>query len=325
MRILSGVQPTGKLHLGNYFGAVRQHVELQKEVGADCFYFIADYHALTTIQDAATLREHSLDVTLTYLALGLDPERSVFYRQSDVPEVTELTWMLSAVSGMGLLERAHSYKDKTAKGIKPSVGLFVYPVLMASDILIVKSDIVPVGQDQQQHVEMAQDMATSFNAAFGREVLVRPECRLSATPKVPGTDGAKMSKSYNNIIEIFESGKALKKNVMGIKTSSVNMGDPLPTDGDTVLELYKLFASADELAEMEQDYRKGAIGYGDAKKRLLAKVDAYFAPARERREKLLADLSYVEDVLRDGARRAGEVTRATIDECREVTGFGRIR
>lgn len=321
MRILSGIQPTGRLHLGNYFGAIQQHVALQEEAGAERFYFIADYHTLTSVHDADTLRDLSRGVALGYLALGLDPERAVFYRQSDVPEVTELTWFLASVTGMGLLERAHSFKDKTARGIKPNVGLFTYPILMAADILIVKSDLVPVGQDQVQHVEMAQDMAGHFNAAFDCEVLARPEHRLSKTPKVPGTDGEKMSKSYGNTIEVFAEGKELKKAVMGIVTTSTPLGEPLDPEGDTILELYKLFGSAEDVAQMEEDYRKGAVGYGHAKKALLAAIDERFAPARERRRELAADLSTVDDILAEGARRAREVARATVAECREAAGF----
>ena len=321
MRILSGVQPSGKLHLGNYFGAIKQHLELQEPAGNECFYFIADYHALTTLHDASQLHENVRDVAVAYLALGLDPERTVFYRQSDVPEVQELAWMLASVTGMGLLERAHSYKDKVARGITPRVGLFYYPVLMAADILMVDADVVPVGQDQVQHVEMTQDMAQSFNAAFGVESLKRPEWRLSATPKVPGTDGAKMSKSYGNTIEIFAQGKPLKKTVMGVVTQPIDLGQPLPVEDDNVLALYRLFATEDEVAEMETAYRAGSIGYGDAKKTLLARIDETFSAARDKREELLARPDTVEDVLRDGARRAREVALATVARCREATGL----
>ncbi len=321
MRILSGVQPSGKLHLGNYFGAIRQHIDLQDDPANECFYFIADYHALTTLHDAETLRQCSHDVAVTYLALGLDPQRTVFYRQSDLPEVQELSWMLSAVTGMGLLERAHSYKDKIARGITPRVGLFTYPVLMASDILIVQGEMVPVGQDQVQHIEMTQDMAQSFNAAFGREVLRRPEWKLSRTPKVPGTDGSKMSKSYGNTIEIFAQGKALKKSIMGIVTKPIDLGQPLPIENDTVLALYELFASEAEVEEMREGYRSGSMGYGQAKKELLARVDEHFAAARDRREELLQEPDTIEDVLAEGARRAREVARATIEACREAVGM----
>ena len=335
MRILSGVQPSGKLHLGNYFGAIAQHLELQRPPENECYYFIADYHALTTLHDAKELSENVRDVAVTYLSLGLDPTRTVFYRQSDIPEVQELAWMLASVTGMGLLERAHSYKDKVQRGITPRVGLFYYPVLMAADILLVDADLVPVGQDQVQHVEMTQDMAQSFNAAFGGagngrgssgpavELLKRPEWRLSSTPKVPGTDGAKMSKSYGNTIEIFAAGKALKKSVMGVVTQPIELGQPLPTEGDNVLALYALFATASELAEMKAAYSAGSIGYGDAKKQLLAKIDAAFAPAREKREQLLARPDTVEDVLRDGARRAREIAHATVERCRAATGLRR--
>jgi len=320
MRVLSGIQPTGNPHLGNYFGAIQQHIQLQDQ-GNDCFYFIADYHTLTTVHDANLVREYTNEVALTYLALGLDPDKSVFYRQSDVPEVTELAWMLASVTGMGLLERAHSYKDKTAKGITPSVGLFFYPALMAADILIVKSDVVPVGQDQVQHLEMTQDMAGSFNHAFGKDVLVRPEVQLSHAPKVPGIDGDKMSKSYNNTIEIFAEGKALKKPVMSIVTTSIEMGQPLPTENDVILELYRLFSTEDEVEAMVADYKSGGIGYGDAKKRLLEKVDTHFAPARERRRELAANPDYIRDVLDEGGRRVRPIVRQTIEECRQATGL----
>ncbi len=323
MRILSGVQPTGKLHLGNYFGAIRQHLQLQDEPGNQCFYFIADYHALTTVHQPEVLRENIREVALTYLALGLDPKRTVFYRQSDLPEVTELTWLLASVTGMGLIERAHSYKDKVGRGIKPSLGLFYYPVLMAADILIVKGQVVPVGQDQVQHLEMAQDMAGYFNSSFGTDALVRPEWRLSATPKVPGTDGHKMSKSYDNTISIFAEGKALKKSVMGIVTNPIDLGKPLPTEDDNILGLYKLFAKQDEIEQMEADYREGSIGYGEAKKRLLEKIDGHFSLARERRRELSKQPSYVEDVLADGAKRAREVAQRTMQECREACGLSR--
>ncbi len=325
MRILSGVQPTGRLHLGNYFGAIQQHLALQDEPGNECYYFIADYHALTTVKDAQALRENTHEVALTYLALGLDPQRTTFYRQSDIPEICELAWMLSTVTGMGLLERAHSYKDKIARGIRPSLGLFYYPVLMAADILIVKGEVVPVGQDQVQHLEMTQDMAGYFNSTYGREVLVRPEWRLSKVPKVPGTDGEKMSKSYGNTIPIFADGKALKKAVMGIVTRPIELGQPLPIEDDNVLGLYRLFASKEETAEMEEAYRQGSIGYGHAKKQLLERIDAYFAPAREKRRELEKDPSTVEDVLRDGAARAREVARETLEECRQACGLdGRL-
>jgi tryptophanyl-tRNA synthetase len=317
-RFLSGVQPSGKLHLGNYFGAVKQHIALQTE--GDCFYFIADYHALTTIQDARVLAENSRDVALDYLALGLDPGKAVFYRQSDVPEVTELTWILSTVTNMGLLERAVSYKDKIERGIEASVGLFTYPVLMAADILIVRSDVVPVGQDQVQHIEMTQDMAGKFNRTF-REVFPIPTHRLDVGAKVPGIDGQKMSKSYGNTIEIFAEGKALKSKVMSIKTDSTPLGQQLNPDTCNVVALYSLFATPAEKADLAERYRAGRIGYGDSKKLLLEKIDAYFAAAREKRKQLAAASGYVEDVLREGARKARAEAQQTMALVREAVGL----
>src|SRR6266852_6978483 len=260
LRILSGVQPSGKLHLGNYFGAVKQHIALQNE--GVCFYFIADYHAMTTIQDPQILRDHTHDVALDYLALGLDPDKCIFFRQSDVPEVTELTWILSTVTNMGLLERAVSYKEKTEKGIDASVGLFTYPVLMASDILIYRSNLVPVGKDQVQHLEMTADIAGKFNRAFEKDIFPIPTYRLDKESKVPGTDGQKMSKSYGNTIDIFAEGKPLEKTVMAIKTDSTPMGQPLDPEPCNVFALYSLFATPAEKDALAAQYRAGSIGFG---------------------------------------------------------------
>jgi tryptophanyl-tRNA synthetase len=317
-RILSGVQPSGKLHLGNYFGAVRQHIALQDE--GQCFYFIANYHALTTIQYAQALRDNTQDVALDYLALGLDPKKAVFFRQSDVPEVTELTWILSTVTNMGLLERAVSYKEKIDKGIDASVGLFTYPVLMAADILIYRSHVVPVGKDQVQHLEMTQDMAGKFNRCFG-EVFPIPNFRLDKESKVPGIDGQKMSKSYGNTIEIFAEGKALKKTVMGIVTDSTTVADPKDPTKCNVFALYSLFATEDEKAGLADRYRAGGMGYGEAKQALLAKIDGYFGPFRERRKELAGNPGFVEDVLRDGAKRARAEAQATMALVREAVGM----
>jgi tryptophanyl-tRNA synthetase len=317
-RILSGVQPSGKLHLGNYFGAIKQHIALQDE--APCFYFIADYHALTTISDAEAMRANTRDVALDYLALGLDPKKAVFYRQSDVPEVTELTWILSTVTNMGLLERAVSYKEKVDKGIEASVGLFLYPVLMAADILIVRSHLVPVGKDQVQHLEMTADIAGKFNRAY-REVFPIPTYRLDKESKIPGIDGQKMSKSYGNTVEIFAEGNALKKPIMSIVTDSKTVEDPKDPATCTVFALYSLFATDEEKAALAERYRAGGMGYGEAKKMLLAKTDAYFAPARERRKQLAKDPAYVEDVLREGAKRARAEARATMAMVREAVGM----
>jgi tryptophanyl-tRNA synthetase len=347
-RILSGVQSSGKLHIGNYFGAIKQHIDLQDR--GEAFYFIADYHALTTLkeaeqreQDAAAknktltprsapeiLRDNVHDVALDYLALGLDPSKATFYRQSDVPEVTELAWMLSTVTGMGLLERAHSYKDKVDQGIPPTVGLFTYPILMAADILIVRSHLVPVGKDQVQHLEMTRDMAGYFNQAYG-EVFPEPRELLGEAAVVPGTDGRKMSKSYGNTIEIFAEGKALKTAVMGIVTDKTPVEAPKDPDTNTVFQLYKLVATPAEQARMADLYRNPMLdaesrggrpfGYGDAKTMLLAGLDGYFAPFRKRRQELAADPAYVEGVLADGARRARREAQATMALVRRAVGM----
>ncbi|HLW67352.1 MAG TPA: tryptophan--tRNA ligase [Gemmataceae bacterium] len=326
-RILSGVQPSGKLHLGNYFGAIKQHIALQDE--GECFYFIADYHALTTLPDleddpkkrAELLRSNVHDVALSYLSLGLDPKKASFFRQSDVPEVTELAWILSTVTGMGLLERAHSYKDKVARGIAPSVGLFTYPVLMAADILIYRSNLVPVGQDQVQHLEMTRDMAGYFNRAYNQEVFPLPQERLDVAAVVPGTDGKKMSKSYGNTIDIFAEGNALKKPVMSIVTDSTPVEAPKDPAKDNVYALYGLVATKEEKAEMAQRYRAGGLGYGEVKKALLAKIDAYFAPARARRKELERHPQAVEDILQEGARKARAEAQKTMDLVRRATGL----
>jgi tryptophanyl-tRNA synthetase len=321
MRVLSGIQPSGKLHLGNYFGAMIQHIELQREHPGDAFYFIANYHALTTIQDADLLREYTRDVALDYLALGLDPQHAAFFRQSDVPEVTELTWILDCVTGMGLLERAHSFKDKTSKGVKTSVGLFNYPVLMAADILIYGSQLVPVGKDQVQHIEMAQDIAGYFNNTYGKEVLVRPEARLNDAPIVPGIDGQKMSKSYDNTVELFADPKPTKKRIMSIKTDSTPVDEPKNPNTCNVFALLKLLADAEETAEWAERYGSGGMGYGDAKKRLAELFEERFGPAREKRAKLQKDPDSVEDILIEGAQRARTVAAEVMAAVRDACGL----
>jgi tryptophanyl-tRNA synthetase len=321
IRILSGVQASGKLHLGNYFGAIKQHIDLQQHEDAELFYFIADFHALNTIHDAATLRANVRDAAIDYLALGLDPKRSAFFRQSDVPEVTELAWLLSTTTGKGLIDRAHSYKDKVAKGLDASMGLFYYPVLMAADILVFRANLVPVGQDQVQHIEMAQDMGQSWNHAFKTDWLVRPEPRLSSTPRVVGTDGDKMSKSYNNTIDLQMDGKPLKKVVMSIKTDSTPVEDPKNPDTCNVFSLYSLFATTEEREAWAARYRKGGMGYGEIKVALLEKIQAYFAPYRARRAELIANPAEVDEVLRDGAVRARAVAQHTMAECRKLVGL----
>jgi tryptophanyl-tRNA synthetase len=309
--VLSGIQPSGRPHLGNYFGAIRQHVEMARQADRTCLYFIADYHALTSTRDPAALREAVRDVAVTYLALGLDPERAVLFRQSDVREVCEIAWLLACVTGMGLLERAHSYKDKVAKGLVPNVGLFTYPVLMAADILAYDSDLVPVGKDQIQHVEMAQDMAASFNAAFG-PVFRRPEALVperESLAKVPGLDGEKMSKSYGNDVWVFESGKKLRQAVGRIVTDSRPPEEPKDPEGLLLFRFLELFLDAAELEEWKARVRRGgpdAPGYGHLKVRIAEAIEAHFAPARARRDQLLADPGELERLLARGAERARE-------------------
>ncbi len=322
MRILSGIQPSGKLHLGNYLGAMKQHLELQHE--HECFFFIANYHTLTTVQDRERLLELSRDVALDYLALGLDPAKVNLFYQSDIPEVTELAWILSTVTGKGLLDRATSYKDKIAQGITPSMGLYAYPVLMAADILIYRSDQVPVGKDQLQHIEMAQDMAGYFNHTFGRDVLKRPEPRLGTAPIVPGLDGQKMSKSYGNTIPLFESAKKVRKLVMSIKTDSRTVEEPKDPESCNVFKLYRLLAPAERTGEMAARYRAGGFGYGEAKKALADEVEKLLGPARKRREELAADPASVDQVLREGAGTARALAREVMRDVREATGLARV-
>jgi len=319
MRILSGIQPSGRPHLGNYFGAIRQYISLQ--AGNEPFYFIASYHALTVVQDPPMLREYALGVALDFLALGLDPDQATLFAQQDVPEVTELTWILSCVTPMGMLERAVSYKDKIAQGLTPTHGLFAYPVLQAADILIYLADLVPVGQDQKQHIEMTRDIAGKFNQQFG-EVFVIPEPYiLDSTAVVPGTDGRKMSKSYGNEIGIFDEGKILKKKVMSIITDSTPVEASKDPAESTPFLLLRLLASPEETAEWEARYQAGGMGYGEVKKRLLELIEEYFAPFRERRFELAADPDYVMDVLAEGGRRARAVAQQVMHRVREATGL----
>ncbi len=327
-RVLSGLQPSGDLHIGNYFGAIIQHIALQDEYPGECLFFIADYHALTSMRDPDLLRRYTHELVITYLSFGLDLDRALLFRQSDVPEVTELAWMLACATGVGLLERAHSYKDKVAHGIKPSVGLFYYPVLMAADILVYQSSMVPVGKDQVQHIEMAQDMATHFNEQFGggQEILRRPEWRLNKAQVVPGLDGAKMSKSYDNTIPIWSTGKDLKKRIGRIVTDSTPLGQPLTVEGNNTLALLDLVLDEREREEVRDWYRAGAragqpFGYGHAKQLLAERLDAYFAPARARREALLAQPDLVEDALRTSATRARALAAETLERCRTATGL----
>ncbi|NLX13919.1 MAG: tryptophan--tRNA ligase [Phycisphaerales bacterium] len=319
MRVLSGIQPSGRLHLGNYFGAMRPQIELQAE--HDCFYFIANYHALTSLQDRGLLEQFTREVAMGYLALGLDPRRTVFFRQSDVPEVTELSWILSCVTPMGLLQRCHSYKDKIAQGISPSHGLFAYPVLQAADILIYKPNLVPVGQDQKQHIEVTQDIQTKFNQTYA-EVFVRPEPLIgSEVAVVPGVDGRKMSKSYDNTIELFCTPKQARKRIMSMLTDSTPVEAPKDPAKCNVLALLRLIASREEVADWEERYRRGGTGYGEAKKRLHELYVEILGPAQERYNALAQNPDEIEDILADGGRRARAVAMQTMEEVRTACGI----
>ena len=321
LRVLSGIQPSGECHLGNYFGAIRQHVELQD--GNEAIYFIADYHSMTSVRDAEERRRLVREVALDYLGCGLDPARAILYRQSDLPETTELMWLLTSVTPMGLLERAHSYKDKIAQGLKPDHGLFAYPVLMAADILQYNPDIVPVGQDQKQHLEMTRDIAARFNHTYGSEVFKLPEPRiLEDLAVIPGTDGRKMSKSYGNTLRMFWPKKQLKKAVMGIVTDSTPVDEPKDVK-QTVFQLWALFADEAEREQMWSRAAAGGLGYGDVKKDLLERILDRFAEAREKREEFASRPDDVEDVLTAGAGRAREQMRRVLDAARAASGLGR--
>ena len=320
MRILSGIQPSGTLHLGNYFGMMRPAIDLQEK--GEAFYFIADYHSMTSLFDASERRKNSLDVALDFLACGLDPKKSVFFKQSDVPEVCELAWLLSTLTPMSMLEKAHSFKDKSAKGIPINHGLFAYPVLMAADILIYDSNIVPVGQDQKQHVEMTRDIAVKFNETYG-ETFVIPEPQIKGeTAKVPGLDGEKMSKSYGNTLEIFGDEKALRKKVMGIKMDSRTPEEPKPdAENNLAIQLHKLVATKEIAADFENRLRAGGFGYGDLKKGLFENYWNYFAEARKKRAELAANLDYVNQVLADGATKARTVAQKVLKRARKNCGL----
>ncbi|HPC20012.1 MAG: tryptophan--tRNA ligase [Kiritimatiellae bacterium] len=318
MRILSGIQPSGRLHIGNYFGMMRPALALQEQ--GDAYLFIANYHALTSVADAAAMRQGTWDVALDFLACGLDPARTAFYRQSDLPEVHELAWLLSNVTPLGLLERCHSYKDKLAKGIAPNHGLLAYPVLMAADILIVQANVVPVGKDQKQHVEVTRDIAIKFNNTYG-EVFTIPAPQISEdVAVVPGLDGQKMSKSYGNTIEIFGDVRAARKRFMGIVTDSKALEDPKDPDTCNVFKLYRLLATPEQAADLAARYRAGGLGYGTAKKELADLFEAYFAPMRAKRAELAANPDYVEDVLQKGAVRARTLAAETLRKARQAVG-----
>ena len=321
MRILSGIQPSGALHIGNYFGALKQFIDLQHD--NDAYYFVADYHALTSVRNADQLRAYTFDVTVTMLSLGLDPEKSTLFVQSDVPETTELAWLLSSVTPMGWLEKCVSYKDKIEQGLPAEHGLFAYPVLQAADILLYDADLVPVGQDQKQHLEITRDIAERFNRVYGggEDVFRLPKPYiLDSVSVVPGLDGRKMSKSYNNTIDLFDEPATIKKKVKRIVTDSTPVEAPKNPETDPLFNLFKLFAAEDELAEVERRYREGGIGYGEVKSRLAEAMIARFAPAREQRAEWLAHPERVAEVRAAAAERARATARVVLDRARQACG-----
>ena len=321
MRVLSGIQPTGRFHWGNYFGAIQQYIQLQDE--EEAYYFIANLHALTSIRDPELLRQHTLDAAMDLLALGLDPERAILFVQSDVPQVSELTWLLMTGAPMGLLERCHAYKEKKDKGLTAEAGLFTYPVLMAADILAYDSNIVPVGADQVQHIEVCRDLARSFNHQFG-DVFVIPEAKVLAdAAKVPGTDGEKMSKSYDNTIDPFMPEAPLRKRIMKIKTDSTPVEAPKSPDTCPVFQIFRAVAGPDDerTADLDRRYRAGGLGYGDAKKQLADLILDHFKEARSRREKLIADPGFVDATLREGAAAAQEQVTKVVERARTAVGL----
>lgn len=322
MRVLSGIQPTARFHWGNYFGAIQQYIALQGN--EQSFYFVADLHALTTVRDAQKLAQNVHDAAIDLLALGLDPARATLFRQSDVPEVTELMWLLMSVTQISLLEKCTSYKDKASKGLTADAGLFTYPVLMAADILLYDSDVVPVGADQIQHLEVTRDIAQRFNSIFGGEFLHLPTARvLEQGAKVPGTDGEKMSKSYGNTIEIFEAEKAMRKKIMSIKTDSLPMEAPKDPDTCSIFALYQLFATSEQQAALAARYRVGGMGYGEAKQSLYDAALAYFSAARIKRQELENSPDYVEDILQTGAKRARAKGQEVLQRAQAAVGIKR--
>lgn len=319
MRVLSGVQPSGKIHLGNYFGAMKHHIELQKK--NEALYFIADYHALTSIQDKNQLKKNILDVAMDYLALGLDPKKTIFFKHSDVPQVTELAWILTTITPMGLLERCHSYKDKIANGICPNHGIFAYPVLMAADILIYNSELVPVGKDQKQHIEVTRDIAIKFNNIYGEIFTVPKEYIMRRYAVVPGIDGQKMSKSYGNTIDIFAAENEIRKKVMSIVTDCAALNEPKDPDKCNLFALFALFASENEKNEVAQGYRKGGLGYKVVKDKLFNNIINHFKPYREKRLYYENNKKEVLDILFDGAVKAQAIAQETMEKVRDAVGI----
>jgi tryptophanyl-tRNA synthetase len=318
-RILSGIQPSGTLHIGNYFAMMKPMIEFQDD--NELFCFIVNYHALTSMPDSESLKKNTIDAAIDFLALGLDPEKVFFWAQSDIPEVTELTWILSCQTSLGLLERSHSYKDKIAKGLTPNTGLLTYPVLMASDILLYKAEVIPVGKDQKQHLEITRDIAEKFNNTYG-DIFVLPEPLISKEIAViPGVDGQKMSKSYGNTINIFEEEKALKKKVMRIVTDSIPVEDSKNPDECNLFSIYSLFADNSQIENLRDKYINGGTGYGEVKKELLGMIWEYFKPFREKRETYLKDIGEVKNILKKGADKTREIAIPTIIEVKKAVGL----
>jgi tryptophanyl-tRNA synthetase len=319
MKILSGIQPSGKLHIGNYFGMMKTMISHMES--ADLYVFIVDLHALTSVHDRDLLARGTIEAAADFLALGLDPDKCTFWVQSDVPEVCELTWVLSTLAPMGLLERCHSYKDKIAKGISPSHGLFSYPVLMAADILLYQADRVPVGKDQKQHLEVARDIAQKFNNEFGQTFVVPEPAIDEHTATVPGIDGQKMSKSYGNTIPIFLEGKPLKKQIMAIQTDATPVEEPKDPNSCNLFQIFSLFATPERLAEVRELYVNGGAAYGYIKLELLELITDYFAEARARKARFLADPAEVRRIMARGAEKARAKARVTIDLVRDRVGL----
>ncbi len=319
MRILSGIQPSGFLHLGNFFGMLQRAIQWQEK--GETFLFIADFHALTTVGDPEALRRNVREAALAFLACGLDPKRTVFFRQSAVPEVLELSWLLSTVTPLGLLERCHSYKDKLAKGIAPTHALFAYPVLMAADILLYRADVVPVGIDQKQHLEVTRDLAAKFNQDFGPVFVVPREDIEESVATIPGIDGQKMSKSYGNTLELFGDREEFRRRVMAIRTDSTPIGEPKPIAGSVLVSLCRLVSEPQELEEFVASMRRGGVGYGTLKKELLAKLERFLAPFRERYEEMKGKSGLVDEILDEGARTARAAAAPTLDSARRAVGL----
>lgn len=320
-RILTGIQASGTLHIGNYFGAIKPAVDLQNQDGSDCYYFIADLHSFTSNKDAKLFAQYQKDCVLDWLALGIDPEKSTFYRQSDIAAHTEMMWYVLTFTPMGMLERAHSFKDKKAKGLETNTGLFTYPVLMAADILLYDAEVIPVGKDQKQHVEMARDLAQKMNHHFEKELFVLPEPQIEETLQtIPGLDGQKMSKSYGNTIPIFGTEKEIKKKIMSIETDSIEMGDKIDPENCNVFAFHKLFNNPN-LDILETQYRNGEIGFGESKKQLFELIWDYFADARERRKKLESDPKLIEEILKSGATKASKIAFKKLEKMRKSMGL----